>query len=84
MDKPAFYEYRVTVERDAETRQIVAQVPALDIGDYGADSEEAIRRLQEMAAFHLESLTAEGRDIPEEVSDGEGLYLRVRLPAHAA
>ena len=81
-----FAEYRITVWRDGETGQVVAEVPALEIGDYGLDSEEALARLQQMAAFHLECLAAEGRQIPVEAANGEGLYMRVgsRLTASAA
>ena len=79
-----FLEYRLTLSRDSETGQVVALIPTLDIGDYGADSEEALRRLQEMASFHLECLIAEGKEVPDEAHHGEGLYLRVRLPVRAA
>ncbi len=67
-----FNDYRVIVSRDGSTGQIVAEIPALDIGDYGLDSEQALTRLQEMAAFHLESLAAESKEIPGKPAKDEG------------
>ncbi|MBI4234645.1 MAG: type II toxin-antitoxin system HicB family antitoxin [Chloroflexi bacterium] len=84
MTDTEFYEFRVVLSRDAETGHIVAEVPALDIADYGADAEEALQHIQEMLAFHLECLFEEGQPIPTEPSNEEGLYLRVRVPARAA
>ena len=77
------YEYRVRLYKDKETGQIIAEIPALDIADYGPDSQKAFQRLKGMAAFHLESLLAEGKRIPKEKRTGEGLYLKVRSPAGA-
>ena len=84
MTTAEFCEYRVVLSRDEETAQVVAEVPTLGISDYGLDSEEALDRMREMLSFHLESLEAEGKDIPSESPGEEGLYLRVRRPAHAA
>jgi predicted RNase H-like HicB family nuclease len=83
MGPDEFYQFRVRLVKDKATGQIVAEVPALDISDYGPDSPEALRRLKQMAAFHLECLVAEGKPIPHEKWAGEGLYLRVRCPASA-
>ncbi|MEX2598111.1 MAG: hypothetical protein WD533_00475 [Dehalococcoidia bacterium] len=76
--------YAVTLEQDEETGQVVAHVPALFISDYGANTAEALGHLHEMVTFHLTCLEAEGKDIPSEDSEGEGFYLRIRLPRHAA
>lgn len=78
------FEYRVSVSRDPETDRIVAEIPALQIADYGKDLPEALTHLEEMLRFHLECLQEEGKPIPVERDIEEGFYLRVKLPAHAA
>jgi len=83
--KPAqSYQYHITLTRDPETGQTVAHVPALGIADYGIDTQEALTSLQEMLAFHVECLASEGRAIPREEHQGDGLYMRVRLPVGAS
>ncbi len=84
IDTGSFYQVRVILTKDSETGQIVAEVPSLSIADYGIDSQEALNRLQDMLMFHLECLQAEGKPIPPAETEGEGLYLRVRLPVGAA
>jgi predicted RNase H-like HicB family nuclease len=79
-DVDRFYQFRVRLLKDKATGQIVAEVPALDISDYGLDSQKALRRLKEMVTFHLECLVAEGKPVPSEKKDGEGFYLKVRYP----
>ena len=79
-----FAEYLVSVSRDEETGQVVAEIPTLQIADYGLDSEEALARLRDMTVFHLEALAEEGIAVPVEGPDAEGLFIQVRLPAHAA
>ena len=79
-----YVDYRVQVERDTETEQVVVTIPALGIGDYGRDPERALQRLHKMAAFHLESLALEGKEPPGEPVEGEGLFVRVRAAAYAA
>ncbi len=83
MPNTDLYEFHVKVWRDQDSQQVIAEVPTLDLADYGADTPEALSHLQEMVAFHLECLLKEGKPIPRE-QDGEGLFLRVRLPAHAS
>ena len=78
MDTSGFYEFQVRVTKDKDTGQVVAEVSTPDIADYGADSQQALRRLRKMVAFHLESLIDEGKPVPSEKRAGEGLYLRVR------
>lgn len=84
MDSDGIHEFSVRLLKDGETGQVVAEVPTLDLADYGADSQQAFDRLQKMVAFHLECLEAEGKPIPQEKSTGEGLYLRVKSSAPAA
>lgn len=61
-----FLQYHVSVSRDAETGQVVAEIPALQIADYGKDLPESLNHLEEMLRFHLECLQVEGNPIPEE------------------
>lgn len=79
-----FLQYHVAVSRDTATGEVVAEIPALLIADYGKDLPEALNHLEEMLRFHLECLQAEGKPIPEERYSEEGFYLHVKLPAHAA
>lgn len=64
------HQFLVKLYKDTETRQIVAEVPALSIADYGVDSSEALVRLQEMVHFHLECLVEEGKPIPAFIKKG--------------
>ena len=84
MQTQDLYRYRVVLSYDDETGQTIAEVPALDIADYGADSAEALRSVQEMILFHLECLILDGEEIPREESQEEGLYVQVRVPVVAA
>jgi predicted RNase H-like HicB family nuclease len=79
-----YLEYKVKLSRDKETGLIVAEVPTLGLADDGSDQHEALSNLQHMVAFHLECLVEEREPIPTEKRLGAGLYIRVKLPAHAA
>jgi predicted RNase H-like HicB family nuclease len=79
-----FCEYKVRLLKDEETGQVVAEIPALGIADYGLDSQQALKRLQQMVTFHLECLRAEGQSVPKETRTGRGLYLKVPYPLNAA
>ncbi len=81
---PATLHYHVVFTRDPETTSVVAEIPALQIADFGADIPEALERLQAMATFHLDCLVQEGKPIPTEEREEAGFYLRVKLPPHAA
>ncbi len=76
--------YQVVFTRDPDTASVVAEIPALQIADFGADVPEALERLQAMATFHLDCLVQEGKPIPTEEREDAGFYLRVTLPPHAA
>jgi hypothetical protein len=84
MAEAKFYQFQVKLVRDNETGQVVAKIPALDISDYGSDAQTAIQRLKRMTVFHLECLEQEGKPVPQEKQNGEGLYLRVKVPVIAA
>ena len=64
MQTEDLYRYRVVLSYDSETGQTIAEVPALDIVDYGADASEALSSVKEMIAFHLECLMLEGKPAP--------------------
>jgi predicted RNase H-like HicB family nuclease len=63
---------------------VVAEIPTLQLADFGADLPEALERLQEMASFHLDCLIQEGKPVPIETMEEAGFYLRVTLPPYAA
>lgn len=77
-------DYKVRLQWDPGTEQMVAEIPALGIGDYGANAASALESLREMAAFHLECLSDEGKSAPSETDDGEGVFIRIRRPSRAA
>ena len=84
MGGPATLHYQVVFIRDPESASVVAEIPALQIADFGAAVPEALERLQAMATFHLDCLVQEGKPIPTEEREEAGFYLRVKLPPHAA
>ncbi len=84
MGGPATLQYQVVFTRDPDTASVVAEIPALQIADFGGDVPEALERLQAMATFHLDCLVQEGKPIPTEEREEAGFYLRVTLPPHAA
>ena len=79
-----FLEYRIKFVKDKKTGQITALVPTLGIADYGDNDSEALKNVRDMITFHIECLIEEGKPIPEEKSNSEGVYLRVKCPARAA
>jgi len=83
MSENDFLYFYVKLYRDVKTSRMVAEIPALDIAEYGADSDEALAQLQEMAHFHLECLSDEGKPVPDDTEGEEGLYIRVRRPVRA-
>lgn len=84
MSGSATLAYRVLVTKDSQTGRVVAEIPTLQIADFGADLPEALDQLRAMLTFHLECLREEGKPIPAEEGEDEGLYIRVKLPPHAA
>ena len=84
MGGSATVHYHVVFTRDPDTTSVVAEIPALQLADFGADVPEALERLQAMATFHLDCLVQEGKPIPTEEREEAGFYLRVTLPPHAA
>ena len=84
MSHAAALNYHVVFTRDPETTTVVAEIPALQLADFGADVPEALERLQAMASFHLDCLVQEGKPIPIEEWEEAGFYLRVTPPPSAA
>ena len=84
MSRPAVLDYHVAFTRDPETAAVVAEIPALQIADFGVDVPEALEHLQAMATFHLDCLVQEGKPIPTDEREEAGFYLRVKLPPRAA
>ena len=84
MSGQAVLQYQVAFTRDPETTSVVAEIPALQIADFGVDVPEAPDRLQSMASFHLDCLIQEGKPVPIEEREEAGFYLRVRHTPHAA
>jgi predicted RNase H-like HicB family nuclease len=48
-----------------------AFVPTLGLADYGDSIEEAVKNTGNLIKFHLESLEAEGKEIPVDQPDKE-------------
>jgi hypothetical protein len=84
MPHPSSLLYHVAFSRAAETDRVVAEVPTLDLADYGVDVPEALDRLQAMVTFHPDCLVQEGKPIPAERREDAGFYLRAMPPPHAA
>ena len=73
-------QYSVAFTRDLETGHVIAEIPALQIADFGADVPEALERLQAMATFHLDCLVQEGKPVPAEKRQEAGFYVDIKLP----
>jgi len=84
MEPQEIFDYHVVFTRDPETASVVAEIPTLQLADFGADLPEALERLQAMASFHLNCLAQEGKPIPIEDTKGAGFYLHVTRSSHAA
>ena len=56
-----FYHYRVLLTGDPDTEQVVVEIPALAIAEYGQDVLQAIARLSEMLRFSLYALLSQVR-----------------------
>lgn len=76
--------YHVVFTRDPETGNVIAEIPALQLADFGTDVPEALERLQALVSFHLDCLVQEGKGIPTEEREEAGFYLRVTPPPDAA
>jgi predicted RNase H-like HicB family nuclease len=63
MSGGAILQYRVRVTKDPETGSVVAEIPVLQIADFGADVPEALVNIKAMVAFHVECLREEAKPI---------------------
>ena len=84
MERQELLNYHVVFTRDSETATVVAEIPTLQVADFGADLPEALERLQALAVFHLDCLAQEGKPIPLEDTNEAGFYLHVTRSSHAA
>jgi predicted RNase H-like HicB family nuclease len=75
------YIYKVEIETDKETGEIIASLPTLNYtADFGATIEEAIGRLKELALGYIETLIEEGEPIPSSSKlAGNDLYLSLEV-----
>ena len=75
--------YTVIVEPDTETGTdkpgYTANCPTLGVADDGDTIEQALKNLQSLIKFHLESLAEEGEDIPVETSESN-LLTKIQIP----
>jgi predicted RNase H-like HicB family nuclease len=79
------YIYRIEIETDKQTGDIVASLPTLNYtADFGATIEEAIIRLKELAIGYIEALIEEGEPIPpSDKLAGNDLYLSLEVESLA-
>jgi predicted RNase H-like HicB family nuclease len=70
------FTYTAVYERDPETGEICACVPALDLGTHGPTLQEARVRLREALELHLEGLIEEQLPIPGDVLEVERVTVK--------
>ena len=56
-----FYHYRVLLTGDPDTKQVVVEISALGIAEYGQDVLQAIARLSEILHFSLYALLSQAK-----------------------
>ena len=79
------YSYRVEIETDVETGDIVVSLPSLNYtADNGGSIEEALENLRELAVGFIEVLKEQGEVVPPSDSPGEGFYLFLEAPDSAS
>ena len=70
------YSYRVEVETDVESGEIVVSLPGLNhTADSGRSIEEALENLRELAVGFIEVLREQDEPVPPGDPPGEGFYL---------
>jgi len=72
------YEYEVRYSFDAETGQIIAEIPELSLADSGHTFDEAEKNIMDALKTYLEYLIESGSAIPEP-SQKEGTLLKVAV-----
>lgn len=65
--------YRVIIELEKMGKKTVfnAYCRSLGVADYGDSIDEAIKRIQSLMKFHIESLLEDGIEVPKENTDEE-------------
>jgi predicted RNase H-like HicB family nuclease len=71
------FTFTIIYERDEETGQVCASVPALDLGSYGPTLNDARKRIREALALHLEGMLEEDIPIPPDILKSEQLTIDV-------
>lgn len=65
--------YRVIIEPEKMGKKTVynAYCPTLGVADWGSSINEAIKHIQSLIKFHIESLLEEGIEVPRENTEQE-------------
>ncbi len=60
--------YRIIIEPEKQGKKTVynAYCPTLGVADYGNSIDQAIKNIKSLFKFHVESLLAEGLEVPQE------------------
>lgn len=60
--------YRIILEPEKQGKKTVynAYCPTLGVADYGNSIDQAIKNIKSLIKFHVESLLAEGLEVPQE------------------
>lgn len=75
------FTYTVVYERDPETGDICASVPALDLATHGPSLADARAMIREALELHLEGLSEENMPIPADVMQVEPITVEITTPA---
>jgi len=75
------FTYTVVYEQDAESGQVCASFPALNLATHGRTLEEARAMAREALELHLEGLVEEGMAIPPDVVEIERIVVDVPMPS---
>jgi predicted RNase H-like HicB family nuclease len=75
------FTYTVVYERDPESGEICASVPALDLATHGPTLADARAMMREALELHLEGMADENMPIPPDVIQVEQIAVEVPTPA---
>lgn len=65
--------YRIIIEPEKQGKKTVynAYCPTLGLADYGDSIDVAVKNIKGLIKFHIESLLAEGLEVPQENTSKE-------------
>ena len=65
--------YRIIIEPEKQDKKIAynAYCPTLGLADYGDSIDKAVKNIKGLIKFHIESLIAEGFEVPQENTSAE-------------